>query len=189
MSNATGLPIVAALALLAVPACTRSLHDGPVGYAQTVTDWDGFTNLFRDGKLYFAGQPDADALGTAPDRGVKAVVNLRTPDEMTHRVGFDEEALVRELGMEYVSLPVTSASFSVSDADRLKELLSRTPGPVLIHCAGSNRVGALWALYLHRHRGFELDEAIKRGKRAGLRSASMIDAVTRIAAQTPSLGE
>ncbi len=189
MSNTTRLPIVVALALIVVPACAPSLHDGPVGYAQAVTDWDGFTNLFRDGRLYFAGQPDADALGTAPDRGVKVVVNLRTPDEMTHRVGFDEEALVRELGMEYLSIPITSASFSVSDADRLKDVLSRTPGPVLIHCGGSNRVGALWALYLHRHRGLDLDEAIKSGQRAGLRSASMIDAVTRVAAETPRSGK
>ncbi len=94
---------------------------------------------------------------------------------------FDEAALVRELGMEYVAIPVTPATFGPSDADDLKEVLSRTTGPVLLHCGSSNRVGAVWAMYLHRHRGVGLDEAIELGRKAGMRSEVLVETIRRFA--------
>ncbi len=173
---------LAALALTGLPACASSLHHASIGYAKPVSDWDGFNNLFHDGKLYFTGQPTADALRKAPDRQIKVVVNLRSEVEMISGVGFDEASLVQELGIEYVSIPVTAATFSVADADKLKEVLSGTPGPVLIHCGSSNRVGGLWALYLYRHHDFDLDEAIDRGRSAGATKDSIIEMVKRAAA-------
>lgn len=162
--------------------CIASLHRAELGPANPVTDWDGLSTLFRSGKVYFGGQPTADALRAAPERGIKVVVNLRSTPEV-EALGFDEPALATELGMRYVSIPVTSATFGPSNADRLKTLLSETPGPVLIHCASSNRVGAVWALYLHRHRNVPLGDAIEHGRIAGLRSETLVEAVERAAMQ------
>ncbi len=164
-----------------VAGCASPLHMQSIGYAEPVGEWRGLGRITRDGEVYFAGQPTQEALREARRRGVKVVVNLRPDDEMTTRVDFDEAALVRELGMAYVSIPVTPDSLSVAEMDRLQEALSRTTGPVLIHCASSNRVGGLWALYLHRHRHFSLEGAMERGKKAGLRSDAMIRAVRRVA--------
>ena len=131
--------------------------------------------------MFFGGQPTAEALRAAPGHGVSTVVNLRTAREMTEQVGFDEPALVERLGLEYIHLPVTRATFSARSADELAGILTRLQAGqaaaggnagVLIHCASSNRVGALWALYLARHHDLPLEDAIERGRRAGLRSAA-----------------
>ena len=163
--------------------CASTVHRQPIGYAEPVGDWGGISHVARDGNVYFAGQPTRDALLEAKRRGVTTVVNLRTDEEMTSRIDFDEPALVEELGMTYVSIPVTSQSLSVAEVGRLQDVLNETTGPVLIHCGSSNRVGALWALYLHRHRGFSLDEALERGRNAGLRSEVLIQAIRRVSSE------
>lgn len=159
-----------------------TLDKAPVGMAEPVADLQGFNNIFRDGDIYFAGQPNQDALRDSAARGVKVVVNIRADAEMSGAVDFDELALVEKLNMRYVHIPVTPATLSIADADRLHDVLSSTTAPLLVHCGSSNRVGGLWALYLHRHRGLDLDEALKRGRQAGLRSESITEAVKRAAA-------
>jgi hypothetical protein len=64
---------------------------------------DKFAKVGDD--VFISGQPTAQALRDHRDQGVRTVVNLRSPPEMA-RVGFDEAALVKELGMEYVYLPM-----------------------------------------------------------------------------------
>src|SRR5687768_15958889 len=56
--------------------------------------------------MFVTGQPTARALRELRAQGVTTVVNLRTPEEMTRNVPFDEPGLVAELGMRYVFLPV-----------------------------------------------------------------------------------
>src|SRR5262245_66366036 len=51
--------------------------------------------------MFIGGQPTERALRELRAKGVTTVVNLRMPEEMA-RVGFDEAALVKELGMTYV---------------------------------------------------------------------------------------
>ena len=75
------------------------------------------------------------------------------------------------------------STFSTDDIDRLAAIIDEAEGRVLIHCASSNRVGGLWAAYLHRHRGYDLEEAIELGMAAGLRPGRMIEAVKRVVGQ------
>jgi len=56
--------------------------------------------------MFVTGQPTERALRELREQGVTTVVNLRTPEEMTRNVKFDEAALVASLGMQYVYLPV-----------------------------------------------------------------------------------
>src|SRR5207247_7849238 len=56
--------------------------------------------------MFVTGQPTERALRALKAQGVTTVVNLRTPEEMTRNVPFDEAALVASLGMQYVYLPV-----------------------------------------------------------------------------------
>ncbi len=170
-----------AVTMIAIPACRSTLHTTPVGYAEPVEDWNGFGNLARDGKVFFGGQPTRKGLSEAASRGIRIVVNLRTEEEMSNSVELDEKALVQSLGMEYVPIPITARTLSAANADQLRDVLGDKLGPVLIHCGAANRVGALWALYLHRHRALSLDEAIERGRAAGLRSDELINAIRRAA--------
>jgi uncharacterized protein (TIGR01244 family) len=169
-----------AMIVLAAPAgCTKTQDHESVGWAKPVTDLEGFHNIYQDDGIYFAGQPTEQGLRDAAARGVNVVINLRPDAEMEQNVAYDEPSVVKELGMEYVTIPVTPASFSSKDADLLAKTLSHADEPVLIHCGSSNRVGALWALYLNRHRNLEIDDAIERGKKAGMRSEKLAELVRR----------
>lgn len=168
--------VLIAVAALGLVGCARSLHQTAFASAKPVTDWGGVENLSQDGGVYFGGQPTADALETAQKRGVRVVVNLCVDREM-QALEFDEAALVQRLGMEYVRIPVALNTFGPTDADDLKDVVRRTSGPVLIHCASSSRAGAIWAMYLHRHRGVALDDAIELGRKAGLRSQALVETI------------
>jgi uncharacterized protein (TIGR01244 family) len=154
---------------------------GEVAVAQRVDGYSGVNNLFHDGSFFFAGQPDAASLQRLAEEGVRTVINLRRPSEL-EGLAFDEPAVVEEAGMSYWNIPVTPATLSADHVDQLAEILAQVEGPVMLHCGSSNRVGGLWATYLVRHRGMDVEEAIDIGKAAGLRSQGMIDAVRRVVA-------
>lgn len=174
-----------AICLSGLSACTPSLHHQAIGPAEPITSWEGLSVVFRDGDIYFSSQPTEDAMRAAQARGIKVVVNLRMPEETQGDDGYDERKLAEGLGMDYVQIPVTPPSLSLADADKLRAVLEGTSEPTLIHCASANRVGALWALYLHHCRGISLEDAIQHGRHAGLRSDTLIDRVEQIARDQP----
>jgi uncharacterized protein (TIGR01244 family) len=117
--------------------------------------------------LLTAGQPtpaDFEALAAA---GLKHIVNLRPSSE---DAGFDEAALAAKLGLSYAVVPVASAADLNRDrAQELDAALARTGGePTLVHCASSNRVGALLALRAAWLQGKSADEALAFGRAGGL---------------------
>jgi uncharacterized protein (TIGR01244 family) len=119
---------------------------------------------------YAAGQPTPQHLADLAREGVRTVINLRGPEEP---VEYDEAAEAARLGLRYVALPVTGPADL--DRDRVREFgraldEARREGGVLIHCASSNRVGAMVALDETLNRGCELAEALERGRAAGLKT-------------------
>lgn len=131
-----------------------------------------YRNLYRDGRVYVAGQPSAEALARFKELGVTAVVNLRTDAEMSDRdrVPFDEAALLAELGIEYVHLPIggDEEPFRPEVIERLDDVLRRHAGPVLLHCTVAWRASWVWAGYLVRYQGLSLDDALARGEAIAL---------------------
>src|SRR5262245_48922657 len=55
--------------------------------------------------MFIGGQPTEKALRDLKAKGVTTVVNLRMPEEMA-QIGFDEAALIKTLGMNYVHIPM-----------------------------------------------------------------------------------
>jgi len=100
------------------------------------------------------------------------VINLRTEEEMAERVGFDEAAVLDDLGVRYVHLPLPREGRDAWLRAFTAEM-KRTRGPVLIHCGSSNRAGAVWGRYLRVERGFTADAALLRARAAGVRSESL----------------
>jgi len=129
---------------------------------------DGVRPLFRDGRVYIAGQPSREALAQLHGLGVTAVVNLRTPAEMEdrQRVPYDEAAAVAELGMEYVRIPLGGDEhpYAPPAVDRLAKVLAEHRGPVLLHCTFGWRASYLWVAYLIREQGLALPDALARGE-------------------------
>lgn len=120
---------------------------------------------FQVGPLHISGQPSREAFEAFRDMGVTLVVNLRGPSEMDDRdeVPFDEAALLGELGIEYVWLPLSTPEhpYEPRVVDEFAAALARHDGPVLLHCTVAWRASLVWAAYLVRHRGLSLEEAIE----------------------------
>lgn len=113
-----------------------------------------------------AGQPDAKAFEAFANSGYEVVIDMRGNDE--DRGLEDEAALVKSLGLEYVAFPITDEKqISFETARELDEMLAGIDGPVLIHCASSNRVGALLALRKSLN-GASDEEALAYGRGAGM---------------------
>jgi uncharacterized protein (TIGR01244 family) len=162
------LPVIAALVLSA--ACRSARLPEAVAPASIPA-----YRLLRPG-LAAAGQPTPQALAKLEDMGFRTVVNLRTENEG----GAGERSVVETQGLRYVWVPITPDSFSSADVDAVRKALDDpSSGPVLLHCASSNRVGAVWAVILAQ-RGKTLDEALAAGRAAGLASPQMEAAVRRV---------
>ncbi|HEU4773718.1 MAG TPA: sulfur transferase domain-containing protein [Lysobacter sp.] len=118
--------------------------------------------------LYTAGQPDVGAWTAAARHGVTTVVDLRPENELAGR---DEAAEVAAAGLAYHRLPVAGAGdVNMDNAEQLRQLIEQAPGPVLVHCASGNRVGALLALGAAKGNGMTTEQAIAFGRDAGLGS-------------------
>jgi len=154
--------------------CSQTLNQAPVHIAAPVEGVEGAPNLSRDGRFFFSAQPTPDGLRELANRGVVKVINLRRDSEMVDRVEFDEAAVVDALGMTYVHMTFPSEGRDEWLEGFITEL-GETRGPVLIHCASSNRAGAVWGRYLRVKRGFSADDALLRAKAAGVGSESLIE--------------
>ena len=131
--------------------------------------------------LITAGQPSAQQLRDAAANGVTTVIDLRKPDEDR---GYDEAALAEQLGLRYVRLPIAGAG-DITDANAraLDRLLKQDGGKTLLHCASSNRAGALLSLIEARINGASVDDALKLGRDAGMTS---LEPAARAALETPT---
>ncbi|HEY4099699.1 MAG TPA: sulfur transferase domain-containing protein [Gemmatimonadales bacterium] len=115
-------------------------------------------------RLFVAGQPTEKGLREMKARGVTTVVNLRSPGEMA-RVGFDEAAVVKQLGMQYVYLPMRGDSvmpFTPAAVKSLAAAIAGTDGKVLLHCTVAWRARHLYGAYLVTEMHAPLDEVLTK---------------------------
>ena len=120
--------------------------------------------------IFVTGQPTERALRELQKQGVTTVVNLRTPEEMTRNVKFDEAALVASLGMRYVYLPVRGNDqypYSPATLAKFTDAVSSAKGKVLLHCTVAWRASHLWAAYLI-DRGVPVDSALANARAINL---------------------
>lgn len=119
---------------------------------------------------YSSGQPSPEQLAQLADDGVRTVINLRAPNEPGQ---YDERAAAERLGLHYVAIPVAGVQdLTRETVQRFSDELAHAEGrgPVLIHCASANRVGALVALEQGWHHGAPATDALEMGRAAGLAS-------------------
>jgi uncharacterized protein (TIGR01244 family) len=117
--------------------------------------------------MFISGQPTDRALRDLRAQGVTTVVNLRSPEEMSSRVPFDEAALVKNLGMEYVYIPVRGNTEFPYTPDALKSFaaaMSGAKGKVLLHCTVAWRASHMWAAYLIQYRDVPVAKALEQAR-------------------------
>jgi len=132
--------------------------------------------------VFISGQPTERALRDLHAQGVTTVVNLRTPEEMSKRVPFDEAALVKSLGMEYVYVPVRgNAEFPYSPAavKSFAAAMSSAKGKVLLHCTIAWRASHMWAAYLIQYRDVPVATALQEARMINLMDDMRMDGDTQ----------
>jgi len=113
-----------------------------------------------------SGQLDEKALNVFAESGYSVVIDMRGPSE--DRGMDDFEGAVEAAGMQYLAFPIVRTDqVSFETAAKLDALLQGIDGPVLLHCASGNRVGAVLALR-HSLNGATDAESIEFGKNAGM---------------------
>ncbi len=165
--------IAGALLTLSLAGCSAGAEAQDYGLKNAYMPEEG---------VLFGGQPTSDQLRQLAAAGFE-VINLRMPSE-DH--GFDESALARELGLVYHSIPVGSET--LTEAGTFQTFLDRfesRQGPVVVHCASGNRVGAMYYAYLVERGGLSREQALKVARDNGLSSESLIDAVNRYLDREP----
>lgn len=92
-------------------------------------------------------QIDAEGVKEAAARGFRMIVNNRPDGEADDQPGSAEiAAAVGDLGLAYITIPITHAGFSQDQVDALVTALDQADGPVLAFCRSGTRSTLLWAL-------------------------------------------
>ncbi|HUF34355.1 MAG TPA: sulfur transferase domain-containing protein [Gemmatimonadales bacterium] len=119
------------------------------------------------------GQPSAADLRQLGEAGGGIVLDLRDPMEPRP---FDEPAVVRQAGLEYVNVAVGAGDLTDATLDRILGVL-RGAGErsVFVHCASGNRVGGALLPHLILDHGLEEEDAVGQAMRVGLRSAELLE--------------
>src|SRR6476660_7985017 len=116
--------------------------------------------------VFISGQPTEQGLRDLAAQGVTTVVNLRTPPEMA-KIGFDEAALVKQLGMKYVYLPMRGNQefpYSPENVKKFADAMSESKGKVLLHCTIAWRASHMWAAYLIQERKTPVATALSQAR-------------------------
>jgi protein tyrosine phosphatase (PTP) superfamily phosphohydrolase (DUF442 family) len=120
-----------------------------------------------------SGQPSAAHFRALKAAGVEVVLDIRDPMEPR---GFDQQALMEELGLDYTNIVVTDAHLTDATLDAITEVMRTSEGrSTLVHCASGNRVGGALIPWLMLNQGMTEEEATMAAMRMGLRGAHLLE--------------
>jgi uncharacterized protein (TIGR01244 family) len=160
----TAIVLTAALLLAALFTC------GAAPAQQS--DYPDIKNFLRlNTQICTGGQPSLDDLARLKSEGVKAVLNLRRPEEFDAAA---EAAKAKELGLRYFDIPVSTTGPKREQVDEfLKILADPVNRPVFIHCRTANRVGAFWMIRRVLVDGWKLEDAEREAEKIGMHSKNL----------------
>jgi tyrosine-protein phosphatase SIW14 len=121
-----------------------------------------------DDHVYRGGQPTDSGFKDLAELGIKTVVDLRDIGEHSQA---DEQKVVTDLGMRYVSIPMQGMSTpKEAQVAAVMALLNDTAsGPVFVHCRrGADRTGTVIAVYRISHDRWENKKALSEAKSYGM---------------------
>jgi uncharacterized protein (TIGR01244 family) len=127
----------------------------------------GIVNYYRvRPDIATAGQPSDAALEDIKKAGFKTIISLRTQEEGS----LEEKPKVEALGLEYVNIPIGHEPISTADVSLFEKILGDSKNhPVFIHCASSNRVGAMWYIHEVLKEGKDEATALADARKAGMK--------------------
>jgi protein tyrosine phosphatase (PTP) superfamily phosphohydrolase (DUF442 family) len=143
-----------------MPVLLNALHALP-NAAEPVTGW------------ITGGQPTEQQLKDFKAAGGEVVLDNRDPMEPRP---FDEPAVVRAAGLEYISLPIVHGAVTTDTMKRMHQTLKKLEGKkALLHCSSGNRTAAALIPYLMVEKKMEQEDAADLAMSIGLRSAELME--------------
>ena len=119
------------------------------------------------------GQPTAAHFRALKDAGVEVVLDIRDPMEPR---GFDQPALMEELGFDYKVITVSDAHLNDQTIAGITDVMRQSEGrQTLVHCASGNRVGGALIPWLILDQGMTEEDATMAAMKMGLRSAHLLE--------------
>lgn len=119
------------------------------------------------------GQPRPEHFEALKARGVRAVLNLRTPGE--HRAA-DEKEAVEKAGMQYFNVPVNYQQPKDADVDEFLRITDDPANrPMFVHCTAAIRVGAFWLIRRVLRDGMTWEAALEESRKVGLVNAPHLE--------------
>src|ERR1051326_7013939 len=120
--------------------------------------------------LWIGGEPSEKGLRDLKAQGVTTGVSLRRATA-ANRYNFDEPALVKELGMNFIRIPLAGDSIYPYSPDALKtftKAMTEANGKVLLHCTIAWRASHMYAAYLIQERHVPVDTALNYARSINL---------------------
>jgi uncharacterized protein (TIGR01244 family) len=119
------------------------------------------------------GQPRMEHFAELKSKGVKAVLNLRTPGE--HRAE-EEKSTVEQAGLKYFNIPVVYREPSDVQVDEFLKITDDPANrPMFIHCTAAIRVGAFWLIRRVVRDGMSWEAALEEARKVGLVNAPHLE--------------
>jgi uncharacterized protein (TIGR01244 family) len=119
------------------------------------------------------GQPRPEHFAQLKSRGVKTVLNLRTPGE--HRAE-EEKATVEGVGMKYFNIPVVYTAPTFEQVDEFLKITDDPANrPMFVHCTAAIRVGGFWLIRRVVRDGLTWDAALEEARKVGLQNAPHLE--------------
>ena len=141
---------------------------GCASISPTITEMPALPHLAEPSKGVFTSGRLTDADVASIERsGIREVIDLTLDSETPD---FDEAAAARSRGLVYRNLPINGANgLSLENVQAFDAMLRSAERPVMVHCASSNRVGAIAALKAAWVDGATPEQAVAVGKSWGLK--------------------
>ena len=118
----------------------------PLAMAQDTPDTpDNIVSSHND--VWLAGQPNEADIQEWASSGVTTVINLR-PDSEMEGIPFDEPETVSANGMNYISIPMPRAAYTLGTIALITEALDAADGRVVVHCTIGWRASHAYTAYL-----------------------------------------
>lgn len=100
-----------------------------------------------DSNFHVTGQINPNEISDVARLGYKTVICMRPDHEGFNQPVFaDMTKAAGQAGLEAFYLPVVPGNMTASQVTELKDILSRSAGPVLAYCASGNRCAAAYEM-------------------------------------------
>lgn len=143
---------------MAQPGCSASERGVPAQH--------GILNFGKiNDHLYRGAQPDAAGITNLQRLGIKTIIDLRMPGEVTK----EEATLARANGITWTNVPLRGVGRPTDEQVKTVLALIEASPPVFVHCVhGADRTGTIIACYRIQQDEWTSEAALRDAKLYGI---------------------